>query len=162
MSFNLTSNPSNVLRFGPAKFDVEWDGVSEAKATFELSCFSSAATYEAIAYPVWTSSGIANFTTSSTTLYTMGTRQFSFDDNGFKLFEPNALLAVTASSGTASVAFSTLTATHSVYAWQLRRFDGTATCVLVTGKLQAEAPNPYSRGNGVSGIVSGATAVGCC
>lgn len=163
MSFT-TDSSDKTISFRPATLHINWDGVSEAKASFELSCFDGAASYSAVAYPAFTASGsVSAGPTSSPVIYkwNRGDRIFTVTYDGtsppFRTFLPNVSIPTTVTSGTATLRFSAITATTFVHAWQLSGTKGTVTRVLVAGGVFPNMPSPYSSGSFVGGI----TASGC-
>lgn len=162
MSFNQGSG-SGTLSFRPATFNVDWDGVSEAKATFELACWDAAATYSAVAYPVWSSAGVAvcDSNTATEYQYTRGQRLFYLDDCQ-KIDFGNVTLPVTAANATATIRFSAITSVSYAHAWRLTATKGTSTRVIIEGRVTPFAQNPYAQSGGPSvSLVSGVTASGC-
>lgn len=149
------------LSFRPAKFDVEWDGVSEAKASFELTCDDAAAAYSATAYRIWESDG-SEVCQQLEYQYSRGDRFYTRQaDCVTKVFDPDISLPVTASSGLVTVLFSSVPNTTHVYAWSLKATKSGATKLLVAGKIEAAEPDPYASRGGSIRIVSGVTAYSC-
>lgn len=162
MSFNQGSG-SGTLSFRPATFNVEWDGVSEAKATFGLECWDTAATYSAVAYPVWESDGVevCNSNTATEHQYTRGQRHFSLNNSCQKVDAPNVTLPVTASNAVATIRFSAITSYFNAYAWSLTATKGTVTRVVIAGRISQIDQNPYARSSPTVSLISGFTASGC-
>lgn len=157
MSFNVGSS-SGTLSFRPARFNVDWDGVSQAKATFALACWDTAASYSAVAYRVWESDGTESCGGSEFSVK-KGSRYYTRNQLCQKINASDVSLSLTVSSGSASVTFSTLdTNTH---AWQLRATKSGVTRVLVAGLVRTVELNPYEPGAGSVNLVSGVTASGC-
>lgn len=168
MSFNQGAS-SGSLSFRPARYDIEWDGVSEAKASFELACGGTGVSYAAKAYRVFPETGDNNCISTNNSdagNYVKGDRFWSWDlnalpNNCVKLFAGDITLPATVSSNVATIIFSSITATTHAYAWQLTATKGTATRVVAAGKLEAVGLNPYAPGAGRISLVSGVTASGC-
>lgn len=163
MSFNVGSS-SGTLSFRPAQFNVDWDGVSQAKATFALACWDTAATYSAIAYSVFTEDGAlacsAGGIQVSPVEYERGARYWTFNGSCQQVFAPDVSLSMSAANGTAQVTFSSLSTTAQ-HAWQLRATKGGTTRVLIAGLVRTVGLNPYEAGAGSVNAVSGVTASGC-
>lgn len=161
MSFNQGSS-SGSLSFRPARYDVEWDGVSEAKASFEMACQGTGVSYSANAYRVFSESGSIGCEGLGQIPYLRGARYWDLSCPGnIKTFAADIALSATESGGVVSVVFSGVTETEHVYAWQLTATKGTATRIVIGGKLEAVALNAYSGGAGRISLVSGVTASGC-
>lgn len=161
MSFNQ-GNSSGSLSFRPARYDVEWDGVSEAKASFELACQGNGVSYAAKAYRVFRDNGSLVCEGSGPVEYVRGERYYDLGCPGnIRNFSPDITLPTAASGTSVSVTFSAITSTTHVYAWQLTATKGTATRIVIGGKLQAVGLNPYAAGAGRISLVSGVTASGC-
>lgn len=164
MSFNQGSG-SGTLSFRPATFNVDWDGVSDAKATFELACWDTAASYSAVAYPVYSSSGEEQCTVGGTTSqypYVRGQRVFAFGAACLQVELPAVTLPVTAANALATIRFSVITSVSYAHAWRLTATKGTATRVIIDGRVTPFAQNPYAQSGGPSvSLVSGVTASGC-
>jgi hypothetical protein len=165
MSFNQGGS-SGRLSFKPAKFNVDWDGKSTAKASFELACNDTAATYSAGAYRVWDDDTevTCNSGTNESVYQTVtGERWYTFGDSCARVYASDFSLPITASNGVATVVFSSVpaTATSFAHAWYLKATKGTAVRVLVAGKLQGTEMNPYEASGGSISLVSGVTAFGC-
>ena len=162
MSFNVGSG-SGTLSFRPARFNVEWDGVSQAKATFALTCWDPAASYSAIAYRVWPEDGAIGCQAGGaggTGEYKRGDRHWSWVGQCQQVFASDVSLSMSAANGTASVTFSGL-ASAQHHAWQLRATKGGVTRVLIAGLVRTVELNPYEPGAGSVQAVSGVTASGC-
>ena len=163
MSFNQGAS-SGSLSFKPARFDVEWDGVSEAKASFQLACQGTCVSYAAKAYRVfsedgaWTC-GVDQYT--SVVPYSRGERFFTVNSSCVKTFSGDVNLSATVSNGVATIVFSGVPNTTHVYAWQLTATKGASSRVVIAGKLEAKEPNPYAPGASTISLVSGVTASGC-
>ena len=161
MSFNQGSS-SGSLSFRPARYDVEWDGVSEAKASFELACQGTGVSYAAKAYRVFDEDGDIACENYNAHEYVRGDRHWALScPTNTKIFAGDITLPTTVSGGAVSIVFSAITATTHVYAWQLTATKGTATRIVVGGKLEAVSMNPYAAGAGRISLVSGVTASGC-
>ena len=158
MSFNVGSG-SGTLSFRPARFNVEWDGVSQAKATFALTCWDPAASYSAVAYRVWPEDGALGCS-GFPVEYERGTRHWTLNGSCQKVFASDVSLSMSAASGTAQVTFSSLSTTEQ-HAWQLRATKGGVTRVLIAGLVRTVELNPYEPGAGSVQAVSGVTASGC-
>jgi hypothetical protein len=169
MSLTNDSAVGNSISFRPATLHVNWDGVSEAQASFELACYDSAATYSVAAYPVHETSARYTYAPGNTTstwspfvvAYERGDRLVSWSDNGYDqpvpYIHPNITLPSTVSSGIATIKFSAITANYFTHAWTLTGTKGTVTRVLVAGGVFVKTPGPYSPG----AFVGGVTASGC-
>jgi len=165
MSFNQGAS-SGRLSFKPAKFDVEWDGKSTAKASFALECSDTAATYSASAYRVWEEDqeiSCSSGTISSTWQTVRGERYYGFNGVCQPAYVSDFSLPLTVSSSVATVVFSSVpaTATSFSHAWYLQATKGTSVRVLVAGKLHGKELNPYVGSGGGVSLVSGVTAFGC-
>jgi hypothetical protein len=161
MSFNQGAS-SGSLSFRPARYDVEWDGVSEAKASFEMACGGTGVSYAAKAYRVFRESGSIGCEGSGQVEYVRGERYYNLTCPGnAKTFASDITLPTTVSGGAVSVTFSAITNTVHAYAWQLTATKGGATRIVVGGKLEAVGLNPYAPGAGRISLVSGVTASGC-
>ncbi len=162
MSFNQGTS-SGSLSFRPAKFDVEWDGTSEAKASFSLACNEAGASYAAKAYRVFTSSGNARCVEGSGSpshVWARGDRYYSLSGCD-QVFASDISLPATVSSGVATIVFSSVTPTTQTYAWQLTATKGTSARVVIAGKITPIGLNPYKSASGNISLVSGTTAYGC-
>lgn len=165
MSFNFGSS-SGKISFAPATFNVEWDGVSRARAVFQIDCFSSAATYSASAYRVFHTSSfsVCSYNTNTVNETVKGTRYWQYEYGNTacaRQFSPDISLPVTAANGTAAVLFSALTATAYTYAWKLVANNPSDSQVLVTGRITASEFNAYVKTSPTVSLVSGVTAGGC-
>ena len=163
MSFNQGSS-SGTLSFRPAKFDIDWDGVSDAKASFQLACPDTAASYSAKAYAIFTESGEVGCNNGqSLSAWSIGERYFTVAGNCARTYATDIALSATVSSGIATIVFSGVSPTTSTYAWQLTATKGTAaTRVVIAGKISPVGLNPYAQqGGGRISLVSGSTASGC-
>lgn len=163
MSFSQGSS-SGTLSFRPARFNVEWDGVSQAKATFELTCWDTAASYSAVAYRVWPEDGSLGCSSGGVTVnaieYERGARHWTFNGSCQRVFASDESLSMSAANGTAQVTFSSLSTTAQ-HAWQLRATKSGVTRVLIAGLVRTVELNPYEPGAGSVQAVSGVTASGC-
>ena len=163
MSFNVGSG-SGTLSFRPARFNVDWDGVSHAKATFALTCWDPAASYSAIAYRVWEKDGVISCSSGgieySPVEYERGTRHWDFNSSCQKVLASDVSLSMSAANGTAQVTFSSLSTTVQ-HAWQLRATKSGVARVLIAGLVRTVELNPYESGGGSVNAVSGVTASGC-
>jgi len=163
MSFNVGSG-SGTLSFRPARFNVEWDGVSQAKATFALTCWDPAASYSAVAYQVFAADGAIECSAGGITVspieYKRGARHWTFNNSCGRVFASDVSLPMSAASGTATVTFSSLSTTEQ-HAWQLRATKSGVTRVLIAGLVRTVELNPYEPGAGSVQAVSGVTASGC-
>lgn len=161
MSFNVGGS-SGSLSFRPARYDVEWDGVSEAKASFALACQETGVSYAAKAYHVFEEDVSLVCGNNNPVEGFRGERRFTLDcPANVRVFASDITLPSTVSGGAVSITFSAITATTNVYAWQLTATKGTATRIVIAGKLQAVGLNPYAPGAGRISLVSGVTASGC-
>jgi hypothetical protein len=160
------------LSFAPARYNVKWDGTSEVKATFSLTCPDTAATYAAVAYGIHNSSGSAGFcpfftgTTAGNNppppyQYERGERVKYFNSSCQLVSVSDAAIPVTYSSGSVTLSFSSLTTTHATHAWKLTATKGTASRVLIAGRIERESFDPYGAGGGTINLVSGTTAYKC-
>lgn len=163
MSFNVGSG-SGTLSFRPARFNVDWDGVSQAKATFALTCWDPAASYSAIAYQVWDRDGELGCSSGGIQVspieYERGERYWTFNGSCQRVFASDTSLSMSAANGTAQVTFSSLSTTAQ-HAWQLRATKSGVTRVLIAGLVRTVELNPYEPGGGSVNAVSGVTASGC-
>lgn len=163
MSFNQGAS-SGTLSFRPARFNVDWDGVSQAKATFELTCWDTAATYSAIAYQVWPENGSLGCSSGGISVgpyeYERGERLWSFNGSCERVYASDVSLSMSSANGTAQVTFSSLS-TVAQHAWQLRATKSGTTRVLIAGLVRTVELNPYEPGAGSVNAVSGVTASGC-
>lgn len=160
MSFNVGSS-SGTLSFRPARFNVDWDGVSQAKATFALTCWDPAASYSAVAYRVFSADGSYLACGGGQISYERGRRYFSYSfATCTSTTASDESLPLTVSNGTAVVTFSVLAANQH-HAWQLSATKGGVTRVLITGLVRTVELNPYEPGAGSVNLVSGVTASGC-
>lgn len=162
MSFNFSStSSSSALSFRPETLNVEWDGVSDAKAIVGLACWDSAASYSAVAYPVYSSSGVA-ICNAVEHAYTRGQRVFSFGSGCQKIDFPNVALPVTAANATAAILFSAITSVDYAHAWRMTATKGTSSRAIIEGRVTPISQNPYvSSGGPTVSLVSGVTASGC-
>lgn len=163
MSFNVGSG-SGTLSFRPATFNVEWDGVSDAKATFDLECWDAGASYSAVAYPVWSDSGVevCSNNTASKYTHTRGQRLFYINGACQQIDFPSVTLPVTAANSLATIRFSAITSVSYAHAWRLTATKGTATRVVIEGRVTPYSQNPYANSGGSTvSLVSGVTASGC-
>lgn len=164
MSFNQGSG-SGTLSFRPATFNVDWDGVSDAKATFELACWDTAATYSAVAYPVFRSSGELECTYAGQTSqypYALGQRVFALNGLCQPVPLPEVTLPLTAANALATIRFSAITSVSYAHAWRLTATKGTSARVIIEGRVTPFEQNPYAQSGGPSvSLVSGVTAAGC-
>ena len=161
MSFNVGSS-SGTLSFRPARFNVDWDGVSQAKATFALTCWDPAASYSAVAYRVWSedgSLGCQNGGAGGQGNYKRGDRHWSWVGQCQQVFASDVSLPMSAANGTATVTFSGLGT--NPHAWQLRATKSGVTRVLIAGLVRVVELNPFEPGAGSVNLVSGVTASGC-
>ena len=163
MSFNQGGSSSGTLSFRPAKFDIDWDGVSDAKASFQLACPDTAASYSSKAYAIFTESGEVGCNNGgSLSAWSIGERYFTVAGNCARTYATDIALPATVSSGIATIVFSGVSPTTSTYAWQLTATKGTATRVVIAGKISPAGLNPYAQqGGGRISLVSGSTASGC-
>lgn len=161
MSFNSGAS-SGSLSFRPARFNVEWDGVSEAKASFELACQGTGVSYSATAYRVFSESGAWLCEGSSPVEFERGDRYFDLGCPGnIKTPAADFALPATVSGGVATIVFSSVPNTTLVYAWRLTATKGASSRVVIAGRLEAKEPNPYASGASTVQLVSGVTASGC-
>lgn len=163
MSFNRgASSGSGVLSFSPAKWNVEWDGVSEAKASFGLVCQGTGVSYAAKAYRVFDDDGFVRCANNNYS-WQPGERYYDVVncENNTLAYASDITLPATVSSGVATVVFSSVPITAYVYAWSLVATKGTATRIMITGRLEAKEQNPYAGGGSTISFVSGVTASGC-
>ena len=158
MSFNVGSS-SGTLSFRPARFNVDWDGVSQANATFALTCWDTAASYSAVAYRVFDADktetiGGVEFSVRR------GERFYSRNpQTGSQTFATDVQLSVAAANGAAQVTFSSLPG--YAHAWYLQATKSGVTRVLIAGLVRVVELNPYEPGAGSVQAVSGVTASGC-
>lgn len=171
MSFNVSGGSSGTLRFRPAVWNVEWDGESESKVSFELACVDTNSTFQAVAFPVFTSMGAYQCPTDWTIIrgYLPGDRLFELNPIGGpmqegcdQIFYPDVTLPLTMSSNVATVIFSNITTTNKIHTWTLKSTQGTATRLLVTGRWKVVKVNPWSNKPGDITFVSGVTAHSPC
>jgi len=148
MPYNASTAPSS-LSFRPATYNIAWDGVSKAQATFELACFSTAATYSAFAYPVFASkSTVACGTGTNAVVYTQfkGERVFTLGTACQILSKGNVQLPITAANSTAAILFSAVTSNLEYsHAWQLVATKSSGTQVLIGGRIDIQTFDPYER-----------------
>jgi hypothetical protein len=159
MSFDGASSGA-LVSFRPGTLHVRWDGVSDARASIALSCFDTAASYAASAYPVFNVGGstVAG-STASPTIYTWarGDRIFTVNNDGTRTFLPDVTLPSTVASSTATIRFASITTTSFTHAWRLTGTKGTVTRVVVGGGVFIQPPGPYE----VQTFVGGVTTSGC-
>lgn len=163
------------VSFTPDIYNVTWDGVSLAQATFGLKCPGSGS-YAATAYRVFTGSGSYVYIEPSVVLgqaatevsvpFRAGERYFSITSTGAVGYSaPNRPMTATAVGSTAvSVEFSSLSLSDAsfsggrdaVYAWNLK--DTGSNKILVAGRLTVSALNPYRLPSQSTGVfITGTT-----
>lgn len=158
------------VSFTPDIYNVTWDGVSLAQATFGLKCPGSGS-YAATAYLVFTRSGSKKYGTNSAGddllySYKAGQRYFTISEStGQTYTPPDRSMTTTAVGSTAvRVTFSSLPLSENylfdggdgVYAWNLK--DTGANKILVAGRLTVSALNPYRMPSQSTGVfITGTT-----
>lgn len=170
MSFTVSNNSSGTLRFRPAVWNVEWDGESESKVSFELACVNTNSTFQAVAFPVFTSQEIFQCPSDWTFIRGAypGDRLFSVNQIGGLLqgctqdFEPDVSLPLTVSSNIATIVFSQITNTTRIHSWTLKAVDGTSTRLVITGRWKVVKVNPWINKPGDITFVSNVTAHSPC
>lgn len=167
MSFQIGSS-SGSLSFSAARYNVTWDGVSQAKASFELACHDTAASYSAVSYPVFATSGeISHGCGSNPVAFARGQRAFEITGcNGpvpVKSFSPDVSLPTTVAASSISILFSAITNTNftSTHAWKLTATKSGVTRVLLAGQLLIKPFSPFDSGGSSVSLVGGVTASGC-
>lgn len=153
MSFQVGNGLSGTVKFRPAVWNLEWDGVTEAKVSFELACVNTASTYEAIAYPVHTNLSIVQCPFDWTFIrghypgdrfWEMHTVGNEIGDGTCELeYAPDVSLPITMSSNVATIIFSDITNTSQVHSWVLRSNNGTSTHQHVTGRIKVIRISPW-------------------
>lgn len=181
MSFSTSVSSISGLTFGPSRLDIKWDGVSNAKITVSPACsstststsysvkvvqvfpadvekvfFSSGATFN-LAYSAGDPYRNDNYPTSSVAApFVVGSTVVS-SDVSFELSPSNNNF--TSAFTTWDIPYPT--AQTAYYKWDLTQTLGTASQVVVTGKIIRVVPNPYSEAFASGDLIDGATASFC-
>lgn len=158
------------MRFRPAVWNVEWDGESESKVSFELACVNTNASFSAVAFPVFTSQETIKCPVDVTFIRGAypGDRLFSVnslysnEDTCEQVFSPDVSLPLTMSSNVATIIFSGITNTSRIHSWTLKSTDGTSTRMLITGRWKVVKVNPWVNRPGDITFVSNVTAHSPC
>ena len=144
------------ISFQPKTYNIEWDGESPAKVSFALTCPSTAASYVASSYPVFTA-GESIVIGNSTYVFRRGI-QLAFNNNGNLSYASSTNLDVDASTTSVTITFSSLTSTYKAHAWKLTETKGGTQRVLVSGLINRVTTNPYVPSSPTISVVAGVTA----